>query len=55
MGLSFKEAVEKRRTYYGISNASPVSDAEIQEIIEEAVKNVPSAFNSQSTDRTSFR
>ncbi|WP_080903696.1 nitroreductase family protein [Parabacteroides sp. Marseille-P3160] len=49
MGLSFKEAVEKRRTYYGISNASPVSDAEIQEIIEEAVKNVPSAFNSQST------
>ncbi|MBL3539541.1 nitroreductase family protein [Aminivibrio sp.] len=44
----FFAAVKDRRTYYGISKASPVSDDRIKEIIRFAVKHVPSAFNSQS-------
>lgn len=49
MSQTFKEAMINRRTYYSISDKSPISDKEIIEIIESAVKNVPSAFNSQST------
>ena len=49
MTRNFKEAVEHRRTYYNITNSSPISDHEIKELIVFAVKNVPSAFNSQST------
>ncbi|SHE85216.1 hypothetical protein SAMN02745784_02013 [Tissierella praeacuta DSM 18095] len=49
MVMNFFEAVEKRRTYYGISKDKVVSDERIQEIIEHAVKHTPSAFNSQST------
>ncbi|WP_108822133.1 nitroreductase family protein [Dysgonomonas sp. Marseille-P4361] len=44
-----KLAVEKRRSYYALSNESPISDREIREIIDFAVLNVPSSFNSQST------
>lgn len=44
----FKKMVENRRSYYAIDKKSPVSDQEIREIIEHAVKYVPSAFNSQS-------
>lgn len=46
---TFEQAIEHRRSYYSISNQSPVSDSEIIEIIYHAVKHVPSAFNSQST------
>lgn len=46
---NFKEALRHRRTYYSISDKSPVSDGEIKEIIDFALLNVPSAFNSQST------
>jgi len=49
MGLSFKEALKNRRTYYTISNKSLVSDQEIEDIVNYAVTHVPSAFNSQST------
>jgi uncharacterized protein len=49
MGLSFKEALLNRRTYYTISNKSLVSDQEIEDIINFAVTHVPSSFNSQST------
>jgi len=44
----FNQLVENRRSYYEIEKKSPVSDREIQDIIEHAVKYVPSAFNSQS-------
>ena len=44
-----KQLVENRRSYYAIENKSPISDKEIREIIEHAVKYVPSAFNSQSS------
>ena len=49
MKTDLKNAIQHRRSYYSISNQSPVSDEEIQEIIRFAVTNVPSAFNSQST------
>ena len=49
MARNFKEALRHRRTYYHITNSSPISDEQIKEIIDFAVMNVPSAFNSQST------
>ena len=49
MKTDLREAIQHRRSYYSISNQSPVSDGEIQEILSFAVTNVPSAFNSQST------
>jgi predicted oxidoreductase (fatty acid repression mutant protein) len=49
MGRTFMQALENRRTYYSIGSESPVSDEKIEEVIKFAVKNVPSAFNSQST------
>ena len=49
MKRSFGEALEHRRTYYSITNQSPISDKEIEDIIKFAVTHVPSAFNSQST------
>lgn len=49
MAKNLKEAIKHRRTYYHITNSSPISDNEIKEIIDLAVINVPSAFNSQST------
>lgn len=49
MEKSFEEALKNRRSYYGINSHSPVEDDEIVRIIHEAVKHVPSAYNSQST------
>lgn len=49
MKRTFAEALEHRRSYYSISNDSPVQDEEIVHIIRTAVKHVPSAFNSQTT------
>lgn len=48
MKSEFLKVVENRRTYYSISKSSPISDAEIEDIINFAVKHTPSAFNSQS-------
>ena len=49
MERKFKEALAHRRSYYALSNKSLVSNEEIEEIVKFAVKNIPSAFNSQST------
>lgn len=49
MKRTFAEAMAHRRSYYSIGSDSSVLDEEIVHIIREAVKNVPSAFNSQST------
>lgn len=46
--MNFNQAVELRRSYYGISNEQIVSDDRIQDIIEHAVVHTPTAFNSQS-------
>lgn len=45
---TFHEALKNRRTYYGISKESSVSDERIVEVVQDAVKYAPSAFNSQS-------
>ena len=49
MEKNLKEALKHRRSYYALSNKSLISDAEIEEIVKFAIKNIPSAFNSQST------
>lgn len=48
MNKDFYNAVADRRTIYGISKEKVTTDEVIKEIIEQAVKNTPSAFNSQS-------
>lgn len=48
MSRSLFEAIEKRRSIYGIGKEIIVQEKKIQEIVEHAVKYVPSAFNSQS-------
>ncbi|KAF2027959.1 Nitroreductase [Setomelanomma holmii] len=46
---SFLNAVAIRRSVYNLKNSSPISQARIQEIVHEAVKYCPSAFNIRST------
>lgn len=45
---SFKDAVKHRRTVYSLQKKSPISDDRIKEIVTQAIKHVPSSFNSQS-------
>ena len=47
--MEYFDACSKRRTYYNIGNESPVADARIEESVKNAVKNTPSAFNSQTS------
>lgn len=47
--LTLKEAVQHRRTIYQLTKKSPISDERIKEILNVAIKDVPSSFNSQST------
>lgn len=49
MENDLKNAIENRRSYYSITNKSPISDNEIEDIIKFTVKHTPSAFNSQSS------
>lgn len=49
MKKSFQEALVNRRSYYRLSDKSPVSDGKIVEMLHLAIRHVPSAFNSQST------
>lgn len=49
MKKTFEDALEGRRSYYNISNESPVADYEIVHVLHQVVKHVPSAFNSQTT------
>lgn len=46
---SFFEAIKSRRTYYQLTDESPISDKKIHEIVDAAITHVPSSFNSQST------
>jgi predicted oxidoreductase (fatty acid repression mutant protein) len=48
MAKGYKEAMEDRRSIYGICDESPISAEEILEIVDHSTKHVPSAFNSQS-------
>lgn len=49
MAMSFMEAIKNRRTYYSIGNEEIVDYKRIREIVTDAVKYVPSSFNSQSS------
>lgn len=46
--LSLQESIKNRRSFYALTNQSPISDEKIAEIIEFVAQNAPSAFNSQS-------
>lgn len=48
MSKDFLTAIADRRSIYGLSKESPISDDKIKELIDHAVKYTPSAFNSQS-------
>jgi len=45
----FYEAIKNRRSIYGISKESNISDERIQEIVAFAIKHSPTAFNAQTT------
>ena len=49
MERNLKEALKHRRSYYALQNECPVSDREIEEILNWALEYTPSAFNSQSS------
>lgn len=46
---AFLSAVEARRSIYDLTDASPISDERIKEIVSLGIKNAPSSFNVQST------
>ncbi|MFS0906181.1 nitroreductase family protein [Priestia aryabhattai] len=48
MTKDFYSVLKERRSYYGINKDVQVSDERIKEIVEFAVKHIPSAFNSQT-------
>ena len=48
MNKNFNQVIENRRSIYAIGKESPISAEEIQNIVEHAVKHIPSPFNSQS-------
>lgn len=48
MSSDFYSAIKNRRTYYGISRVSTITDDHIHQIINQAVLVAPSAFHSQS-------
>lgn len=47
--LSFEEAIERRRTVYGLGKTLSIPESEVEAIIAHTLEHVPSAFNSQST------
>lgn len=48
MSTDFYTAVKNRRSIYGLSKESVVSDDKIAEIVNQAVLHTPSSFNAQS-------
>ena len=49
MSQGFNELAEKRRTIYALGPALPLPEDEVVSLIQTAIKNAPSAFNSQSS------
>ncbi|KAL5356084.1 Nitroreductase-like protein [Aspergillus floccosus] len=43
------DLVKARRTHYALKAESPISDAAIEKIVEDAVLHVPSSFNTQTS------
>lgn len=48
MSKSFWDAVTERRSYYALGDGQITSDERVMELVQEAVRQGPSAFNSQS-------
>jgi len=48
MATQFLKTIASRRTYYALNNNLPISTGRVQEIVSEAIRHVPSSFNSQS-------
>lgn len=48
MNALYWDAIRNRRSHYAMSDEQVTSDGRIEEIVNEAVKHVPSPFNSQS-------
>ena len=46
--MDFKQLIEKRRSIYAIGAQPDLSDTQITQIIQEALKYCPTAFNSQT-------
>jgi len=47
--MKYFEAIKNRRSYYNISKESFLKDNELENLLKDAVKYTPSAFNSQSS------
>ncbi|KDN70230.1 putative nitroreductase [Colletotrichum sublineola] len=45
---AFLEAIKNRRSHYPLTKEIPLSRERIDEIVKEAIRHVPSSFNSQS-------
>ena len=45
----FLDAIKTRRSYYGLSRHSTISDQKLVGIVNQAVLHTPSSFNSQTT------
>ena len=46
---AFLDIIGTRRSFYQLGSQSPIPDVRIQEIIRQVIRDVPSAFNSQTT------
>jgi len=46
--MEYFEAIKNRRTYYNISKESFLTDEQLEQLLNDAVKYTPSAFNSRS-------
>ena len=47
--ISFVDAVTARRSIYTLDKNLPISDTRVKELVETAMKHVPSSFDSQTT------
>ena len=49
MNENFKDALQKRRSFYELTDRSALSDAELEQLLRFAAEHVPSALNSHTT------
>ncbi len=49
MSKAFIDAITKRRTQYALGKDLPLPQAEVTKLIQEAIRQAPSSFNSQSS------
>lgn len=47
--MNYIDMIKQRRSRYNITNASPISNQQIENIVGEAITYTPSAFHSQSS------